>query len=159
MRDYYTLLGVSQTATSDEIRSAYRRLALKYHPDRNPGNKEAEDKFKEYTEAYGVLSDAEKRRLYDMGAYSPDGGEPSKTYSSDPIGTIFEMFDQAFGADSPFGRAAKPEKKVKGAQACADCSGTGLRGQGLGFFSVYVTCVTCLGTGKQASKKRKRRGG
>lgn len=65
-RDYYEILGVSRDATDEEIKKAYRRLALKYHPDRNPGDKEAEEKFKEINEAYAVLSDKEKRRHYDM---------------------------------------------------------------------------------------------
>ncbi len=64
-RDYYEVLGVVRTASDAEIKSAYRKLALKYHPDRNPGNKEAEDRFKEAAEAYAVLADADKRHLYD----------------------------------------------------------------------------------------------
>ncbi len=64
--DYYTVLGVSKTASADDIKAAYRKLALKYHPDRNPGNKEAEEKFKEAAEAYEVLSDAQKRQQYDQ---------------------------------------------------------------------------------------------
>jgi len=64
-RDYYEILGVTRTATEVEIKSAYRKLALKYHPDRNPGDKAAEEKFKECAEAYAVLADAEKRGLYD----------------------------------------------------------------------------------------------
>ena len=64
-RDYYEVLGVTKSATSDEIKKAYRKLALKYHPDRNPGDKEAEEKFKEAAEAYDVLSDEKKKALYD----------------------------------------------------------------------------------------------
>ena len=65
-RDYYDVLGVSKTATADELKKAYRKLALKYHPDRNKGNAEAEEKFKEVNEAYSVLSDETKRAQYDQ---------------------------------------------------------------------------------------------
>src|SRR5512139_1104079 len=64
-KDYYEILGVPKTATEEQIKKAYRKLALKYHPDRNPGNKQAEEKFKELTEAYQVVSNPEKRRQYD----------------------------------------------------------------------------------------------
>ena len=65
-RDYYEVLGVAKGATEDEIKKAYRKLAIKYHPDRNPGDKEAEAKFREATEAYEVLSDDKKRPIYDQ---------------------------------------------------------------------------------------------
>ena len=63
--DYYQTLGVSKTASADEIKKAYRKLAVKYHPDKNPGDKSAEEKFKQVSEAYDVLSDPKKRKQYD----------------------------------------------------------------------------------------------
>ncbi len=80
-KDYYQILGIARTAGADEIRSAYKKLALKYHPDRNPGNKQAEEKFKEMNEAYQVLSDPQKRARYDQlgsayNSYERNGGQP-----------------------------------------------------------------------------------
>ncbi|HCM11643.1 MAG TPA: molecular chaperone DnaJ, partial [Lachnospiraceae bacterium] len=74
-RDYYEVLGVGRTATEDELKKAYRKLAKKYHPDTNPGDKEAEAKFKEASEAYAILSDPDKRRQYDQFGHSAfEGG-------------------------------------------------------------------------------------
>ena len=70
MRDYYEILGVSKSASESDIKKAYRKLALKYHPDRNPGDNEAETKFKEAAEAYEVLSDSDKRSRYDRFGHS-----------------------------------------------------------------------------------------
>ena len=75
-RDYYEVLGVEKNASADQIKKAYRALAIKYHPDKNPGDKEAEEKFKEATEAYSVLSDPDKKAKYDQfGHASRSGGQ------------------------------------------------------------------------------------
>ena len=98
-RDYYEVLGVSKNATEDQIKKAYRTIAIKYHPDRNPGNKEAEEKFKEAAEAYDVLHDPQKRQQYDTfgfnapgsGGFDPFGG------ASMNMDDIFSMFGDIFG--------------------------------------------------------------
>ena len=74
-RDYYEVLGVGKNASSDDIKRSYRRMAMKYHPDKNPGDKEAETKFKECAEAYEVLSDTEKRQRYDQFGHEGLRGE------------------------------------------------------------------------------------
>ena len=73
-RDYYEVLGVGKTATAEEIKKAYRKMAVKYHPDKNPGDKAAEEKFKEAAEAYEVLSDENKRARYDQFGHAGVGG-------------------------------------------------------------------------------------
>ena len=73
-RDYYEVLGVDKSASAAEIKKAYRKLAIKYHPDKNPGNKEAEEKFKEAAEAYAVLSDEQKRQQYDQFGFNGPNG-------------------------------------------------------------------------------------
>lgn len=95
-RDYYEVLGVSRSASIDEVKKAYRKLALQYHPDRNPNNKEAEDKFKEATEAYEVLSDQQKRHRYDQfGHQAMRGGADYHTYTN--FNDIFSQFGDIFG--------------------------------------------------------------
>jgi len=103
-RDYYDLLGVDRKASSEDIRSAYRKLALKYHPDRNPNDKEAETKFKAISEAYDVLSDDKKRPLYDQYGHEGLRGQAQRDYQSASVQDIFEAFGDIFGgSDSPFG--------------------------------------------------------
>lgn len=94
-RDYYEVLGVSRNASADEIKKAYRQMALKYHPDRNPGNKEAEERFKEAAEAYDVLSDPEKRRKYDQFGYEGLRGTAARDFTD--INDIFTTFGDIFG--------------------------------------------------------------
>lgn len=112
-KDYYELLGVSRDASADDIKRAYRKLAMKYHPDRNPDDKEAEARFKETSEAYEVLSDAEKRKKYDQfghdglrSAFGPGGFDFSRDFThmgdiQDILGSIFGngggFFDDLFG--------------------------------------------------------------
>ncbi|MBQ1667126.1 MAG: molecular chaperone DnaJ, partial [Prevotella sp.] len=98
-RDYYEVLGVSKSATEDEIKKAYRKIAIKYHPDRNPGDKEAEEKFKEAAEAYSVLSDQQKRQQYDQfGFDGPNMGGGFGGFSGNfSMDDIFSMFGDIFG--------------------------------------------------------------
>ncbi|MGN0832800.1 MAG: molecular chaperone DnaJ [Kiritimatiellia bacterium] len=98
-RDYYEVLGVARTASADEIKSAYRKLAMKYHPDRNPGDKAAEEKFKEAAEAYDVLHDAEKRQRYDQFGHQAfaNGGSGGFGGGGMNMDDIFSMFGDIFG--------------------------------------------------------------
>lgn len=89
-KDYYEVLGVSRTASDDEIKKAYRKLAVKYHPDKNPGDKEAEEKFKEISEAHEVLSDKQKRARYDQFGHAGVGGAGS---SGNPFGAGGNPFE------------------------------------------------------------------
>lgn len=85
-RDYYSVLGVSRSATADEIKKSYRKLAMQYHPDKNPGDKKAEDKFKEISEAYDVLSDEKKRQAYDQFGFAGPGGAGGFSGGEGPFG-------------------------------------------------------------------------
>ncbi len=97
-RDYYTVLGVDKGASQDDIKKAYRKLAMKYHPDRNPGDKVAEDKFKEAAEAYEVLHDEQKRKRYDMYGHEGVGGADGQSGSSfSSFEDIFSHFADIFG--------------------------------------------------------------
>lgn len=99
-RDYYDILGVARNASADEIKKAYRKLAIKFHPDKNPGDKEAEEKFKEAAEAYEVLSNQEKRQRYDQfGHAGPAGGFGGGSMNMEDI---FSQFGDIFGGGSPF---------------------------------------------------------
>ncbi len=129
-RDYYEVLGVSKTATPDELKKAYRKLAIKYHPDKNPGDKEAEEKFKEAAEAYDVLSNPEKRQRYDQFGHNmgPQGFPGGSTGGFGGFGggmsmeDIFSAFGDIFGGHQGFefngnfgsatgGRRARPRQR------------------------------------------------
>jgi len=99
-RDFYEVLGVSKSASQEEIKKAYRKLALKYHPDKNPGDSEAEHKFKEAAEAYEVLSNAEKRQRYDQFGHAGVGGAASGGFGGGGMSMedIFENFGDIFGS-------------------------------------------------------------
>lgn len=96
-RDFYEILGVSKTATADEIKKAYRQKAIQFHPDKNPGNKEAEEKFKEAAEAYEILSNPEKRQRYDQFGHSGMNGNAGFGGHDMSMDDIFSMFGDIFG--------------------------------------------------------------
>lgn len=168
-RDYYDILGVPKNASQDEIKSAYRKLALKYHPDRNPNNKEAEEKFKEAAQAYEVLSNEQKRKQYDQfGSEGPSMGGFGSDMNMDDI---FSNFEDIFG--NIFGHKKKPKKtgpipkkgndlersinisleeafsgvvkevKIYHYVICPDCSGKGSKDQ-----TSIELCKECSGSGQ-----------
>lgn len=102
-RDYYEVLGLSKGASAEEIKKAYRQHAIKFHPDKNPGNAEAEDKFKEGAEAYEVLSDPQKKARYDQFGHEGLGGGGYGGGGFQNMDDIFSRFGDIFGDDSPFG--------------------------------------------------------
>lgn len=120
-RDYYEVLGVSKDASADELKKAYRKLALKYHPDKNPGDKEAEEKFKEAAEAYDVLSNADKRARYDQFGHAGMGGAADGgaggfggySYQNVDLNDIFSRFGDIFG-DMGFGGGGRSRRSSRG---------------------------------------------
>jgi molecular chaperone DnaJ len=166
--DYYELLGINRTASDEEIKKAYRKLALQYHPDRNPGNKQAEDKFKEVSEAYQVLTDPQKRAQYNQFGHAAfgDGGPFAGGFDfsagfEDVFGDIFgEFFGTGGGRRRTRGRgedlrynltlsfeeaAFGTEKKIKIPRhgSCESCRGNGAKPG-----TAPQTCPTCRGKGQ-----------
>ena len=171
-RDYYEVLGVSKTATDVEIKSAYRKLALKYHPDRNPGDQAAEEKFKESAEAYSVLADGDKRHLYDryghagLGGAATGGFDPTVfTGFEDILGGLGDIFglgdvfgggrrrggvqrgaDLRYDLEISFDEAAKGTEtavQIPRLESCETCSGSGAAPG-----SKATTCPQCQGRGQ-----------
>ena len=150
-RDYYEVLGVSKGASDDEIKKAYRALAKKYHPDMNPGDKEAEVKFKEASEAYAVLSDADKRRQYDQFGHSAfEGGAGGFDFSGMDMGDIFgDIFGDLFGTGRSRGRANNGPMKGANIRTSVRitfeeaCFGTEKEIE----LTLKEECSTCHGTG------------
>ena len=164
-RDYYEILGLDRNVSDQDLKSAYRKLALKYHPDRNPGDKEAEDNFKEAAEAYSVLSDSQKRSVYDQ--YGHQGLEGSGFGGFDDISTSFgDIFENFFGfggsrqsrsrgkrgsdlrydmnlsfMEAVFG--TESEIEIEKMEMCPDCDGSGCE-KG----TSPETCPQCRGTGQ-----------
>ena len=152
-RDYYEVLGISKTATDDDIKKAYRQLAKKYHPDSNPGNEEAEAKFKEASEAYAILSDGEKRRQYDQFGHSAfDGGAGGGgfDFNNMDMGDIFgDIFGDLFGGSRGGRRANNGPMKGpnvrSGVRITFQESVTGVEKELE--LNLKEECVTCHGSG------------
>jgi molecular chaperone DnaJ len=180
-RDYYEVLGVGKNATADEIKKAYRKKAVQYHPDKNPGDKEAEEKFKEAAEAYDVLSDAQKRQRYDQFGHAGMGGASGFGGAGMSMEDIFSQFGDIFGGSfsSFFGgaggsRAGGPrvrrgsdlrvrvrvtleeiatgvDKKIK-VKKLVNCKHC--HGTGSADGSAGETCPTCHGSGRVVQAQR-----
>ncbi len=150
-RDYYEVLGVDATASEEEIKKSYRKLAMQYHPDRNPGNREAEEKFKEAAEAYEVLSDAEKREIYSRYGHEGLNGVGYRGFSG--FEDIFSSFGDIFG--DVFGFKRGHSRTRTGARAGADLRydlAISFMDAALGASTEIrirkrIPCASCRGTG------------
>jgi molecular chaperone DnaJ len=165
-KDYYGILGVTKTASQDEIKAAYRKLALKYHPDRNPDNKEAENKFKEAAQAYEVLSDEQKRKRYDQfgaagveGMGGMGGGQygPHDMNMDDIFSAFGDIFGDMFGGQRQQGRKKSGPTPQRGHDLAKEVHIT-LKDSFIGSkqevgYQRFVPCATCKGAGAKPGTK------
>ena len=154
-RDYYEVLGVTRGASEQELKSAYRKLAMQYHPDRNPGDRDAEEKFKEASEAYGVLSDADKRAQYDRFGHQAVGGMGG--FDASAFQDLSEIFGDLFGFGDAFGGGRRRSRAQRGGDLRADVKielKDAIFGKSI---EVEVrkteTCESCRGTGAAEGKQ------
>ncbi|MBR3705754.1 MAG: molecular chaperone DnaJ [Firmicutes bacterium] len=163
-RDYYEVLGLQKGASDDEIKKAFRKMAMKYHPDKNPGDKEAEEKFKEVNEAYSVLSDADKKSKYDRFGHA--GVDPNAGFGGaggfggfGGFEDIFDMFGGAFGGGFGGGgqrRANQPRKGRDLQKAITITFEEAAFGAKKTIeISKYVACSTCNGEGTKPGTSKK----
>ena len=165
--DYYQVLGVARTAEPRELKRAYRRLAMEYHPDRNPEDREAETKFKATAEAYEVLSDPDKRSLYDIFGHEGLQSKPSPSAGNVNIDDIFAPFEHIFGGMFDFGPAPGGHGQKKGpnksktprqgldikAQVQVSFEDAVFGGRGSVHFDREQECLSCLGQGAPTAER------
>jgi molecular chaperone DnaJ len=161
-RDYYEVLGVSRTCTEVEMKSAFRKLAMQYHPDRNPGDHEAEVKFKEINEAYQTLSDAQKRAAYDRFGHEAfaNGGAGGPGFGNDFSDFMSDIFENFFGGDARArggGRASGGRERGSDMRYNLEISlDEAFHGKTAELkIPTSITCETCSGTGAKAGSKPK----
>ena len=124
-KDFYEVLGVERNASSEDIKKAYRKLAIKYHPDKNPGDTKAEEKFKEASEAYGILSDKEKKQNYDSfghAAFENGGGRPGGGFGGFGGADFSDIFEDFFGDFGGGGRSRSRKSNNRGSDLRYDLS-------------------------------------
>lgn len=161
-RDYYDVLGVAKTAGEADLKSAFRKLAMQHHPDRNAGDAEAETKFKEINEAYQVLSDPQKRSAYDRyghGAFEQGGGGGAGGFTGDFGASMSDIFEDLFGDLSGRGRQRQSNGRERGADIRYSLEislDDAFEGKTVSVtIPTSISCEPCGGTGAKAGSKPK----